>query len=373
MQRISISPRSNWKATVEKLGFGFHTIDGLPYWDETAAYKFTSPQIDTIEEATNTLEELCLEAVDHVISKGLYHRLNITGQAIDLIETSWRNQHKNLYGRFDFAYNGQGQPKLLEYNADTPTALLEASVIQWQWLEETRQGADQFNSIHEKLIEAWPSVSTSTGKIYFSCASESSEDLGTVLYLQDTAIQAGIKTNFIAINDLGWNSHSFVDLEDQAVDCLFKLYPWEWMMADEFAGNIMHSTTQFIEPAWKMLLSNKAILSILWQLFPNHPNLLPAYHSPEKLEGAIIRKPFLSREGANIRLTDGNLIHATSGPYGQEGYVYQQAVEIPNFDNNYPIIGSWVIASKAAGIGIREDNTPITRDTSRFIPHFFVD
>jgi glutathionylspermidine synthase len=36
-----------------------------------------------------------------------------------------------LYGRFDLAYRGDGPPKLLEYNADTPTALFEAAVVQW--------------------------------------------------------------------------------------------------------------------------------------------------------------------------------------------------------------------------------------------------
>jgi glutathionylspermidine synthase len=61
----------------------------------------------------------------------------------------------------------------------------------------------------------------------------------------------------------------------------------------------------------------------------------------------------------------------TDGPYGREGFVYQAWQPLPCVDGNYPVIGSWVIAGKPHGIGIREDSTPITRDTSRFVPHFF--
>lgn len=372
MKRLKQTPRPNWQATVEELGFHFHTIDNETYWDESAAYEFTAAQVDDLEAATQTLEEMCLEAVEHIIRNDLYHRLNIPNRAIPLIEASWRHQHKNLIGRFDFAYDGVSPPQLLEYNADTPTSLLEASVIQWQWLEATHPQSDQFNSIHEKLVEAWKLIGQDVRGIHFTCAADHGEDRGTVAYLEDTAIQANLATTFIDLPHIGWNGNDFVDLHNNSIDCLFKLYPWEWLVQDEFADHIMNSSTLFIEPAWKMLLSNKGILAILWQLFPNHPNLLPAYFTSGQLNGAVARKPFLSREGANIRITNDNVIQATPGPYGAEGYVYQQAIDMPNFDGNYPVIGSWVIAGQAAGIGIREDKSAITTNNSRFIPHYFL-
>jgi glutathionylspermidine synthase len=34
------------------------------------------------------------------------------------------------------------------------------------------------------------------------------------------------------------------------------------------------------------------------------------------------------------------------------------------------VIGAWLVASEACGLGIREDTRLITGNTSRFIPHF---
>jgi glutathionylspermidine synthase len=111
---------------------------------------------------------------------------------------------------------------------------------------------------------------------------------------------------------------------------------------------------------------------MMWEMAPGHPNLLPASLDPRHLNGKMVRKPIYSREGANIQVLDaGQVVTETGGGYGAEGYVYQAYVELPNFDGNYPVIGSWLVASQPAGIGMREDSTPITRDTSRFVPHFF--
>jgi len=84
-------------------------------------------------------------------------------------------------------------------------------------------------------------------------------------------------------------------------------------------------------------------------------------------------KPLLSREGANVSLVEnGNVTSKTTGEYGEEGYIYQQLCKLPDFDGNYPVIGSWIIGGEAAGIGIRESNALITDNMSRFVPHFFV-
>ncbi len=372
MRRVQQKPRANWPATVEHLGFHFHSINDEPYWDESVAYEFSAKEIDELENATQVLENLCLEAVEFVIDHQLYDRLNIPPKAIELIENSFRARDKSLYARFDLAYDGVNPPKMLEYNADTPTSLLEASVIQWQWLSEIYPDADQFNSIHEKLIDAWKNFSAMSKPLHFAGMLDSEEDAQTLHYLLDTAMQAGYETHLIGMEEIGWDGRRFVDLEGRAITTLFKLYPWEWLINDEFARHLLGAPTSFIEPPWKMVLSNKGILAILWELFPNHPNLLPASLKAEEIEGPMIRKPFLSREGANIQLiANQHVISETFGPYDKHAYVFQQAFALPNFEGNYPVIGSWIIDGSAAGIGIREDITPITTNTSRFIPHFF--
>ena len=375
MQRLTTTPRADWRAHVEReLGFAFHTIDGSAYWDETACYRFTETEIDALEDATAELEQMALALVERVVRAGesAYKRLRIAPAAWDAIERSWTAGEKNLYGRFDLCYGGDGPPRLLEYNADTPTALFEAAVVQWEWLEAVQPRRDQFNSIHERLIETWKRFGIGRERVYFSGVKDHAEDGGTLDYLRDTAIQAGLVTERIAIEDVGWDGSGFVDLEDNPIDVLFKLYPWEWLVGEPFGAHLLSGAVKVIEPAWKMVLSNKAMLALLWEMAPGHPNLLPAALEPGGITGRAVRKPIYSREGANIQVLEaGQVVAETSGAYGAEGFVYQAHAAMPAFDGNYPVIGSWVVASEPAGIGIREDATAITRDTSRFVPHFF--
>jgi glutathionylspermidine synthase len=362
---------------MEDLGFGFHSIDGI-YWDERACYSFTAAQIDVLETATSDCHEMCIAAAQHVIDKNLYAQFAIPPEFIPLIERSWNNDEATLFGRFDFSWDGNGAPKMLEYNADTPTSLIEASVAQWYWLQEVKPNTDQFNSIHEKLIIRFQEIAQELGKtIHFSCVGDSEEDLGNLDYLRDVATQAGVDAKFIDIAHIGWDAiaKKFADDNNQEIKTLFKLYPWEWMVREAFGRNLLDSNIRVIEPAWKMLLANKAILPILWELYPDHPNLLPAYFEPQKFTTDFVKKPLLSREGANVTITSSQGEIAIPGEYGAEGFIYQAYHPVPNFrangEDNYAVIGSWIIGDEPAGIGIREDESPVTKNTSRFLPHYF--
>jgi glutathionylspermidine synthase len=375
MQREQLVPRVDWQNLVEDLGFHFHTFDGEVYWDERACYRFTAAGIDKLEVATGELQSRCIEAAGRVIEKREYERFRIPEPFHKLIEDSWNDDQKSLYGRMDLSWDGNGEPKLLEYNADTPTALLEASVIQWYWLQDFNPKFDQFNSIHEKLIERWKDMRgqlPADGRVYFTCASDSPEDAGTLDYLRDTAAQAGIDPVPIDIADIGWDGARFVDLDSRTISALFKLYPWEWMAREEFGQHLLRRTVRVIEPAWKMVLSNKAILPVLWEMFPEHPNLLPAFFEPGRFKSDFVKKPLYSREGANVTITTGGKTIEQPGEYGEEGFIWQGYHPLPRFGGNYPVIGSWIVGEEPAGIGIREDDSPITKNSSRFVPHYFV-
>ena len=373
MQRIKTSPRNNWQQAVENLGFGFHTTD-VPYWDETAYYSFTLDEVNNLEKATTTLWDLCLKAVQHVIDNKLYNQFKIPEIYIEYIEKTWNEDVPSIFGRFDLCYKN-GKIKMLEFNADTPTSLYEAGIVQWFWLQDFDKNKDQFNSIHEKLIAYWKylKVYLQPGKLHFTCLKETLEDLTNTEYMRDCAIQAGLETKLVFIDDIGWdeNAKQFVDMEDESIRNIFKLYPWEWLAAEQFGKNILEDTNQtfWIEPSWKMILSNKAILPILWELNPDCEYLLPSFFNDNGMKD-YVKKPILSREGANIEMVKHyGTIEKTDGEYGEEGFVYQQLFELPDFDNNYPVIGSWIIGQEAAGIGIREANNLITDNKSRFVPH----
>ncbi|UEM21805.1 glutathionylspermidine synthase family protein [Skermanella mucosa] len=377
MERIGLAARPDWRDTAAEAGFTFHSENG-PYWDETAAYRFTLAQVEEIEEATESLESLCYQVVDRAVGDpAVLDRLAIPRGFHDLVRRSWTDRERNLYGRFDFSYDGGTPPKLLEYNADTPTSLYEAAVFQWVWLEQMigrgalPRGSDQFNSLHERLVESWKGVGVVGDRLHLAGVMDAEEDRVTVAYLADCARQAGFATEEMDVAEIGVTAAGdFVDLRDRPIRTLFKLYPWEFMVREQYAASLLRRSTRFIEPAWKMILSNKGLLALLWEMFPGHPNLLPAFFdgSEHGLAQPFVRKPLLSREGANVEIV--GLLDAEDGPYGAEGYVVQQYAPLPRFDGNYPVIGSWVVAGQPAGMGIREDTSPVTRNTSRFIPHF---
>lgn len=382
MRRIACPERDDWRTVAEACGFDFHTIDGERYWDERAYYAFSLDEIERqIEAPTGEIDAMCLELVARAIDDEKYlRRLKIPEAFWPLLSESWHREDASLYGRLDLSFGGRGPAKLLEYNADTPTSIFEAAVFQWTWLEQaierriTSPRADQFNSIHERLIEAWKKLGRGR-HLHLTGTTENSEDAGTLAYLEDTARQAGLDTTMIDIEDIGWRDDGgFVDLDNRDVVLAFKLYPWEWMFHDEFGGRLIDAPTRWIEPPWKAVLSNKGILPLLWEMFPGHPNLLPAFFEDDpnaaQLGSSYVRKPLYSREGANVALVSaGATLVQQEGPYGAEGFVRQALAPLPNFSDQYPVLGSWLVDHMPCGLSIREDENPITGNTSRFLPH----
>ncbi|MCY4780433.1 glutathionylspermidine synthase family protein [Sphingobacterium sp. UT-1RO-CII-1] len=374
IKKLRIDPQ--WESRLESIGYGYHSIGGVPYWVDDYYYEINNQEADLIYNTTQELWNMCLQAVEYIIKNKLYHLFKIPSFMIHHIEHSWENDEPSIYGRFDFAYHNSDKTlKLLEFNADTPTSLFESGIVQWYWKKHYfPELTDQFNSIHEQLIHSWREIKPylKADLLHFTCAKETLEDLTNLEYLRDTALQAGINTKLIYIDDIGWSGRNFVDLEGEPIQAIFKLYPWEWMIHEEFAVHIVNdiNKAQWIEPSWKMLLSNKAILPILWELFPNHPNLLSAYFEKPYHLKHFVKKPILSREGANIEMYyDDELIFETAGDYGQDGYIYQELANLHKEETGFSIIGSWIIGQEPCGISFRESDMPITTDKSRFIPH----
>ena len=400
MRRLSIARREDWQGKVEAVGLTFHTLENdTPYWDESACYEFTAAEINRLEAAGKTLQTMCLAAAQHVIDEKRYAELAIPEQAVEAIEWAWNNEPPALYGRFDLAWNGNGPPKLLEYNADTPTSLLEAAVVQWDWLKQVYPDADQFNSIHDRLIAKWKDLDPYLSKPVYFAGVASPEDQLTLAYLRDTAQQAGLQTLQMYMEEIGWNEErqAFVDPHEDQILSVFKLYPWEMMLDEEFGVHTLatYPDMRWIEPIWKMLLSNKGILPILWRLYPGHELLLEAHFDevapmqpgewqPVHANGAgvasvlppvrhnlrdYVRKPLYSREGANVTMVrDGATVAATGGPYTGRQIIQALAPDAV-FAGRHPVLGLWMIDQDCSGLGIRESAGPITDNLSSFVPH----
>ncbi|WP_166026738.1 glutathionylspermidine synthase family protein [Streptomyces chilikensis] len=391
MERRTTEPRPDWQRTVEAQGLIYPLTrhpDGVlrPYWDESAYYVLSLPEVEALEEVVEELHGMCLEAAGFIVRENRFADLGITDRRVaGAIAESWRRRDEvpSLYGRFDLRHDGTGPAKLLEYNADTPTSLVEAASPQWFWMEERFPGADQWNSLHERLVDAWrrqAHLLPPGSPLYFAhtAGDELGEDLMTVAYLMETAEQAGLTTEWISMEDIGWDrmSRRFVDKKLRFIRSCFKLYPWEWLTTDRFGPQVMRTldlgggtgSTLWIEPMWKMLLSNKALLAVLWELYPGHPNLLPAYvDGPREMASTTgyVAKPLLGREGAGVTLHEAG----SGAPVREEPCCYQELAPLPSFDGNRVVLGAWVVDGEAAGLGIRESAGPVTDTYARFLPH----
>jgi len=386
MKRIPVTERPNLAREATEHGLEFHAGEGITGWDENAYYQFSLHQIEEdLVGPAEEIERLCFEVVARAVTdEAVLRRLGIAEPFWNFIADSWRNGEKNFYGRMDLSYGGDGPAKLLEYNADTPTALYESAVFQWEWLEQAKEQGlisercDQFNYLHESIVETFPNLGIE-GLSHFSCNQDIEDDKGTLDYLEECAREAGLETCFLAMEDIGVDGQGrFTDLDERIITTLIKLYPWEWIMDEEFGSRVPTSGVRFIEPPWKAILSNKGSLPLLWEMFEGHPNLLPAYFEDDPgaaaLAGTYVRKPLLSRQGANIEIVqNGKTQSRSDGPYGGEDHILQGFQPLPDHGEHYPLVGCWLVASKAAGLCIREDRTLVTSKDARFIPYAILD
>jgi len=386
MHRIPITRRPGLEEAARAHGYEFHTDVGVPYWDETAYYRFSLRQIEgDFERPAEEIDAMCFELLDRSLAdETVYRRLRIPEAYWDYVADSWRNQEKDLYGRLDFSYDGTGPAKLLEYNADTPTTLYEAAVFQWVWLEDAKarglipQSSDQAAEIHEHLVEAFQNMGIE-GLLHLACQRDMEDDRETVTYLDECAQEAGLETDCLAMRDIGIDAAGrFTDLGDRVITTLFKLYPWEWIMAEEFGRYLVTSGVHFLEPPWKAVLSNKGLLALLWENFEGHPNLLPAFFEVEAkaadLLESYVRKPLLSRQGANIEIVrSGKTVSRNDGSYGAEGHIVQAFHPLPEFGGKFPVVGCWMVSGQPVGISIRESQTLITDGEANFVPHVILD
>lgn len=222
MDRISVTPRPNYQEKIEQLGFDFHAA----YWKEEAYYLLCADEVEKLEQATRQAYQMVCEAARHIIEERpqwMEQVLKIPPHVCRRIKYAWDEDEPSLYGRFDFLIAPDGTPKILEFNADTPTSLLEASLIQWQWKEDLFSYRDQYNGIHEALVQSWKDMYKPHSSVHFVGSLENSEDTGTLQYLASTAMEAGISTRVMDIADMNLNEGRFFDPSGERITDCFKL------------------------------------------------------------------------------------------------------------------------------------------------------
>ena len=375
---------------LESLGFVWHTdSDETPYLADKLVI-LSEHDAQAYYEVGNTLYEMFIEAGQHVIDNNLFHEIGIPFNLVDIIKESWENDvHWHLYGRFDLAGGIDGTPiKLLEFNADTPTALFETAIIQWAILKQNGlEETAQFNGVYEALLENFKrlvtleeDVSTFEARyegwqFLFTSIRGNAEEENTVRLLQHIATEAGYKTEFAYIDEVEFDEKEGIFYNDTQYELWFKLIPWEDIALEEpdlamMLTNIIKNQKAIIfNPAYTLLFQSKGILKILWDLYPNHPLLLESSFEP--LEGQMqVAKPVFGREGESIRIlnANGNIIEGGGGDYDNHKTLYQAYTPLPTDEEGNSYQAGVFFAYEACGVGFRKGGK-ILNNMSKFVGH----
>ena len=376
---------------LESLGFVWHTdSDETPYVSDRLVV--LSPQeAEAYYKAGNTLYEMFIEAAQHVIDNNLFHEIGIPFNLVELIKESWENDiHWHLYGRFDLAGGIDGKPiKLLEFNADTPTALFETAIVQWAMLKlNGMEETAQFNGVYEALLDNFKRLVTLTEdvsefetryegwKFLFTSIRGNSEEENTVRLLQHIATEAGYNTEFAYIDEVEFDEKEGIFFNEQQYELWFKLIPWEDIALEEpdlamMLTNIIKNQKAIIfNPAYTLLFQSKGLLAILWQLYPDHPLLLETSFEPLGTE-RMVQKPVFGREGESVRILDehGTFIEGEeTGEYDSHKMVFQEYVELPSDIEGSSYQAGLFYAYESCGVGFRKGGK-ILDNMSKFVGH----
>jgi glutathionylspermidine synthase len=375
---------------LEELGFVWHTdSDETPYISDKLVV-ITEAEAEAYYEAGNELYEMFVEAGDYIVENNLFHQIGIPFNLVDIIKESWESDvHWHLYSRFDLAGGVDGKPiKLLEFNADTPTALFETAIVQWAMLKQNGlEESHQFNSLYDSLIENFQRLITLDESVeefeeryegwrfLFTSIKDNAEEEQTVRLLQHIADEAGYETEFAYIDDIEFSDEEGIFYEGENYELWFKLIPWEDIALEESdLAMILRSIIQnqkaiLFNPAYTLMFQSKGILKVLWELYPNHPLLLET--SSEPLEGKKqVKKPIFGREGGNISIidSDGATIASEDGDYDSYEVVYQEYTELPTDSSGASYQAGLFYVYESCSLGFRKGGL-ILDNMSKFVGH----
>jgi glutathionylspermidine synthase len=356
-------------------------------WREDVGYEFSASQIDLIESVADELHTMIGAAVRYVIDNKLFGPLGIRGEAARMVEASWTDywaagrcneRAGGLAGRLTLAYDGRDSVKLLACNYDTCEGLFAASIVQRNWREAMASDANQFNGLHEALVERWEELATGLpgrSRVHLTCATPDPAREGELVYLAATAAEAGLDTRLLPLHSIGWDGRRFLDDEGQAMAWLGKLFPWDGLAEDAFLQRLRVGGMSVLSPLWCWLWSNHGLLAVLSHLYPRHPNLCRAALDASVLGpcDGVTARALRGLDSAPQRMFERGAVILDDGPdVDAQGAVW---LETPaNFQSEegvHAVLHAWIVADKCLGMAVRESTDPRVGPDSAMAPHLY--
>lgn len=360
--------------------------DTLPYLTQEMVV-VSEKDAQAYYDAANELYDRFVEAGQHVLDANRLVELGIPAPLHELVRLSWDDdRQRHLYGRFDLAGGVGGQPiKLIEFNADTATCLPETALVQWAHLKAN--GLDdqrQFNTVFESLVEAFQVLRQQnadlTPTLLLTTLRDFPEDDANVSVLGEAAREAGFEVEYEYMDAVEFSPIEGIFKQNprngqfERFDFWFKLAPWEYIAEEEELAQILTQLVRerkvvILNPAYTLIFQSKAILKVLWELFPNHPLLLATGERPQPSR-SWVEKVLFGREGANVRVLDagGRTTIEADGEYGDQPRVYQEFVEFPKDAAGNHYQAGVFFAGEGCGLGYRRGGT-ILDNTAQFCGH----
>ena len=349
-----------------------------------------------LKRATNELHALFMHATDYVLQdEALLAKFNIPPALWPRIRQSWDNRRNQMItGRFDFAMSAKGI-KVYEYNCDSASCYMEAGLVQDKWAEYRRcsEGEGSAEELIEELVTAWQH--SDVNDVLHIMQDTDLEENYHALFMKKAIESAGIPCKVITgVKGLAWDADgNVVDADGDKICWVWKTWAWETALdqirdecADDERRLATYSTEQVrsetprlvdvllrpgvmvYEPLWTLIPSNKAILPVLWMLFPEHPYLLESHFelTPALQEAGYVSKPIVGRCGANISLYDreSNLMEETHGQFAAQDQIYQALWKLPDISGYRAQVCTFSAAGHFAGSCVRVDSgLVITKDS----------
>lgn len=374
LKNLTISP----EASLRNIGWNWMLgEDTLPYITNEMVV-VSEDEAEKYFDAANELYEMYIAAAQNVIDNERYAELGIPENLIELIEYSWENDANwHIYGRFDLSGGIDGKPiKLIEFNADTATCIPETAVVQWASLKANYlDESQQFNTLYETLVEKFRELHRQNPSfektLLISTMKDFPEDDTNMQVLGEAAKEAGFEVAFDYIENVEFSATEGIFKQNPdngsftRYDFWFKLIPWEYIGWDEpELAQILTEISKnqkavILNPAYTLLFQSKAILKVLWELYPNHPLLLETSSKPI-LGKTCVEKVLFGREGANVRIVSpsGTTETSTEGDYFEQNTVFQEYTEfvkdnVGNSQMAFRYQAGVFFVGEACGLGYR--------------------